>query len=152
MIYFEAPSYAYKACITPSLFLAGGITGCPDWQTDAVNMLQYNGSELVILNPRRKRFPINYPDAAFEQIIWEHSALNYATAILFWFPASETQPIALFELGRWSGRHKKLFVGCSTHYPRARDVEIQLRLECPDLPLYHTLVETVEAVLEWEGI
>ena len=36
------------------LFLAGGITNCPDWQADAIKMLD-DGSDIVVANPRRDR-------------------------------------------------------------------------------------------------
>ena len=41
--------------IVPSvdLFLAGGITNCPDWQADALALL--SNQDITVANPRRKR-------------------------------------------------------------------------------------------------
>src|SRR5439155_6687032 len=38
-----------------SRFLAGGISGCGDWQSRLVGLL--NGLDLVALNPRRDNYP-----------------------------------------------------------------------------------------------
>ncbi len=46
----------------PSLFLAGGITGCPDWQRQLRDKLA--DTPLTLLNPRRANFPIDDPRAA----------------------------------------------------------------------------------------
>jgi hypothetical protein len=35
----------------PAVFLAGGITGCPDWQAELVRMLA--DVPVALLNPRR---------------------------------------------------------------------------------------------------
>lgn len=53
-------------------FLAGGITGCKDWQKQVIDYLenQPDTDNLVIFNPRRENFPINDPSAAEEQIKW----------------------------------------------------------------------------------
>ena len=45
-----------------SLFLAGGVTACPDWQAWMVQRLSASG--LVLLNPRRAHFPIQRSAAA----------------------------------------------------------------------------------------
>jgi Nucleoside 2-deoxyribosyltransferase like len=67
-----------------SLFLAGGITGCPDWQKEILNLLQ--DTPLVIINPRRADFDVNNPSMEQEQIHWEHRHLERAKMISFWFP------------------------------------------------------------------
>jgi hypothetical protein len=132
-----------------SLFLAGGISGCPDWQADVVRLLA--GSDLVLLNPRRGRFPLDDPRAAEAQIVWEHAHLRRADAILFWFPAEALCPIALYELGAWNPRPKRLFVGCHPGYARRQDVVIQTRLERPGLRVADSLAELVGQVLAWRG-
>jgi hypothetical protein len=48
--------------------LAGGITGCPDWQSKLINLLR--NEDIVIFNLRRKNFPIHDPTAVEEQIKW----------------------------------------------------------------------------------
>ena len=66
-----------------SVFLAGGITNCYDWQSEVIAFLQkYNDDfhgrldKLVIYNPRRLTFPIDDPSAAQEQIEWEFKNLE----------------------------------------------------------------------------
>jgi hypothetical protein len=100
----------------PSLFLSGGITGCQPWQRPIADRLM--DLPLTILNPRRANFPINDPDAAVEQIEWEHRHLRRATAVLFWSPPETLCPITLYELGAWSMTSKPLFVGAHPKYQR----------------------------------
>lgn len=91
MRYIEAPTI-YRGN-GRSLFLAGGITGCPDWQSKLIDLLK--NEDVVILNPRRKDFPINDPKAIEKQIVWEYNHLKKANAISFWFPKESICPIAL---------------------------------------------------------
>lgn len=137
MEYIECPD-TYEGDL-PTVFLAGGITDCPDWQQEAVGILAH--TELALLNPRRRDFPIHDPRAAYEQVTWEFEQLNDADVILFWFPASvSVQPIALYELGRHAVRNTRLIVGADSDYSRRRDVEIQLALaRGPGFPIYCTL-------------
>src|SRR5437016_4204315 len=106
MQYVEAPD-EYDGP-GPSLFLAGGITGTFNWQDDVVARLAE--LPLVILNPRRKNFPMNDPAAAEAQIGWEFRHIRRATAVLFWFPPETLCPIALFELGGRTMAPQPLFV------------------------------------------
>lgn len=147
-----------------SLFLAGGITGCNNWQNDAAERLHYKAPNLVLLNPRRENFPIDDPSASEEQIRWEHKHLRLATAILFWFPEETLCPITLFEYGRWlaatnlfTHNHpimmipKKLFVGCSYNYQRRSDVIIQTSLERPTQVVHNTLYDVLKEVEKWNA-
>src|SRR5262245_39813726 len=104
MIARGKPDKALSTCIEPpaeydgpgpSLFLAGGITGCPDWQAETISL--FADLPLVLLNPRRRDFPINDPSAGPSQIEWEHRHLRRADAVLFWFPRETLCPIALYE-------------------------------------------------------
>lgn len=131
----------------PSLFLAGGITGCPDWQRDLLALLVDLG--LVFLNPRRHNFSIDSPALTEEQIVWEFRHLRRAEAILFWFPRETLCPIALYELGAWSMTAKPLFVGAHPDYPRRPDVETQTRLARPDVCLMSSLPELASTVRAW---
>lgn len=132
----------------PWLFLAGGITGCPDWQKQALNTLlgPVGGT---LLSPRREHFDITDPNAAEAQITWEYKMLEASDAIIFWFPKEEIQPIALFELGRWSSvfHTKNVFVGVHPEYKRRQDVEIQMRLERPELIIHYNLDDLCKEVL-----
>ena len=52
---------------SPSLFLAGGITDCPDWQDEAIAMLR--GSPLTVVNPRRPDWPEDDQDGEISRQI-----------------------------------------------------------------------------------
>ncbi len=136
------------------LFLAGGITNCPDWQTEMVNRLTCEEDDLFVLNPRRKNFPINDPKAALEQIKWEYEALMRAHAIVFWFSRGSLNPIVLFEYGKELGRNESmrrpLLVGCDPEYPRKQDVQIQTDLAFPDdMPIRESLEPLISDVRLW---
>jgi len=131
MKYIEAPERYYTGEV--SIFLSGGITDCPDWQHEIVKLLK--DLDIVIFNPRRTYFPIEDPDAAFEQIKWEFEFLDRVDMILFWFSRGSLNPIVLFEYGKWlmntrnKRNYKPIFVGIDPEYERKRDVEIQTELE-----------------------
>jgi hypothetical protein len=130
-----------------SLFLGGGISGCPDWQARMIELL--SGVDLVLLNPRRENYPWNDPAAAHEQIVWEHRHLRRATALLFWFPGETLCPITLYELGAWSMTSKPLFVGTHPDYSRRLDIVIQTGLVRPGVPVVSTLEELAGQVCRW---
>ena len=146
-----APAESAVSAEETSLFLAGGISGCGDWQRDVCSQLA-DVPRLVVFNPRRE----DYADDAAGQILWEWQRLRAAHAISFWFAAETVQPITLFELGRWTadalppgvGR-KRIFVGVHEGYPRKMDVEIQLRYQCPDLEIVHSLPALVGQIRQW---
>jgi hypothetical protein len=142
MTYVEAPT-EYTGT-SPSLFLAGGITGCDDWQSRMTEIL--DPLDLVVLNPRRNDFPIDDPTAAERQIHWEHRHLRRATARLFWFPSATLCPITLYELGAWSMMPGPLFVGVDPAYARRRDVEIQTSLVRPDVRVVRSLPDLAAQV------
>ena len=143
MTYVEAPT-EYVADGRPSVFLAGGISGCDDWQSRMTELLA--DLDLTVLNPRRERFPIDHPTAAEEQIRWEYRHLRRATSRLFWFPPQTLCPITLYELGAWSAMPGPLFVGVDPNYARRRDVEIQTKLARPDVRVVHSLAELAAQV------
>jgi len=151
MNYIEAPKIWNRE--GTGIFLAGGITGCPDWQSDIAAM--FNPLNVTLLNPRRKDFPIHDPTAAEVQIRWEHKHLDDATAILFWFPSETLCPIVLYELGAWSKTQKMIFVGMEPSYLRRQDVEIQTKLARPDVGIVYSLKElamqVAEFVVGWSG-
>ncbi len=146
MKYIEAPNN-YKLGIDEiSVFLAGGITGCPDWQQDMRKLLTQ--TSLTLLNPRRKDFPIGDPEAAYEQVKWEYAALRAADAILFWFPKETLCPIVLYELGAWSMTKKPIFVGTDPEYKRRQDVIIQTLLVRPEVVVWEYLEQLARYVEE----
>jgi hypothetical protein len=146
MIYVEA--LAEYDGPGPSLFLAGGISGTFDWQADVVARLA--DLPLVLLNPRRKNFPIDDPAAAPAQIEWEFRHIRRATAVLFWFPPETLCPVALYELGgRALVREQPLFVGTHPDYQRRLDVEVQLRLARPEVAIASDLESLAGQVRAW---
>jgi hypothetical protein len=165
MIYIEALNELESECdyTWPRVFLAGGITGCPDWQALVVQKLK--DVDIVVFNPRRKNFPINDPMAAKAQIKWEYEHFRKSTCImfLFWFAAETVQPIVLFELGTWSMYNKighghpgrvEIVIGCDPKYPRLTDVIEQIPLLCPGMSVFDNLGDVVikikQHVKNWE--
>ena len=116
----------------PTVFLAGGITNCPEWQDELILQLK-DVESAVLLNPRRKNFPIDDPNAAQEQIAWEFQALEQANIFSMWFSDSDSdQPICMYELGRNVALRKNninsIVIGVEEGYSRSQDVEIQMSL------------------------
>ena len=132
------------------VFMAGGITGCPLWAAELAEMLS-DVDGLVLMNPRRADFPIGDPNAALEQVSWEHDHLRMADAILFWFPCETLCPITLYELGAWSMRRKALWVGVHPDYARRLDVEIQTHLARPDVRIVCSL-EALASQIKGAGV
>ncbi len=104
---------------------------------------------LVLLNPRQVNFPIHDPSAAKKQITWEHTHLQEATAIAFWFPCETLCPIVLYELGAWSMTQKRLFVGVHPEYKRIQDVYIQTSLARPDVHIVTSIEELAQQITRW---
>lgn len=109
------------------LFVAGGISNCPDWQSDVVDM--FSETDLILANPRKYKKVAKIGTEASAQIAWEHLSLSNAETVMFWFPEETLCPITLFELGVQVGSlEKKLFVGTHPNYARRFDVIEQLKL------------------------
>lgn len=145
MRYIECPATLQDH--ETSLFLAGGITGCGDWQQEIVKLL--SDQNITLLNPRRAYFPKDNPKIDEEQIEWEYKHFRKATAVLFWFTPPTLNPITLFELGQWSVASKPLFVGVHPDYARKRDVEIQMGLAKPQVTIYYSLPDLARSVIRW---
>lgn len=126
----------YSKCA--SVFLAGGITDCPNWQQSVIDHIKgtsfwLHRKDLLILNPRRDNFPMDDPSAAEEQIKWEFDALDRADIFSVWFADSASvQPITQYELGRQMALRrsdpKSVVIGVDPKYPRAQDVYVQTEL------------------------
>lgn len=149
MLYVECPDENPFPEST-TLFLAGGITGCQDWQSKMAYLLR--NTELTILNPRRKNFDVSNPSMTEQQIAWEYKHLADANAISFWFEPDQIQPICLFELGRWSMQPKTLFIGCDPNYPRINDVLIQMRLVRPGLQVVNDLRSLAMQIVDYDTL
>jgi hypothetical protein len=142
---WSPPSRTFRPCWTgPAVFMAGGITGCPDFQSQVTAALA--DDHVVLFNPRRSRFDLTDPDATAEQVQWEydhrtHDALAY---MLFWFPAADSpQPIAMLELGDALARADlPIVVGADRGFPRYRDVVLQCRAARPALTVHTDLASS----------
>lgn len=129
-----------------SLFMAGGITGCWNWQTVLLDLIK--DLDILVYNPRRKEW--NPEISSEEQITWEWDALRCASGISFWFSNETLQPITLLELGRWTyDASKKIFIGIDPDYKRREDVEIQMRLQMPGLQIVYSLEELAEQIVSY---
>jgi hypothetical protein len=138
-------------CRRPWVFLAGGISGCSDWQK---LLLQAVGPRLpkdvTVLNPRRANFEVSNR-LLEDQIRWEYFGLESADLVSFWFAPETLNPITLFELGACLNKH--IVVGCDPRYARVDDVVYQLalrrsslRVEIGWLPFVDALVDTINRV------
>jgi len=129
----QAPSGATSKGI--KIFLAGGISNCPNWQVDIINHLikdhrfdKYKKQKITLYNPRCKEIPEEDP-----QTTWEYEKLKESDIIIFWFSTGSLNPITLFEYGSYIKSDKTLVIGCHPTYIRRNAVIIQTRLARPDL-------------------
>jgi hypothetical protein len=144
MIYVEAPEMA-KTDSLPSVFLAGGITGCGDWLNQVVGSLR--NLDIIVYNPRRKNFSVNDSDITEEQIRWEYEHLRKATIISFWFCKETSCPITLYELGCFNMTKKPMVIGMDPIYARRTDVEIQTGLARPEVPIVYSLKDLSKTIV-----
>lgn len=149
---YQAPNKVdwYEVAKRKSIFLAGGITGCGDWQADLIFELEnlndsglFDLGGLVIFNPRRDNFDVMDMEVKIEQIRWEHKCLEKCDICSFFFPASESvQPITLYELGKYMDKDVWV-VGIQNGYLRAEDVKIQLALDGNSCVIYDSYEEAI---------
>lgn len=137
-----------------TVFLAGGITGCKDWQSEVIKELICD--DITIFNPRQEHFDITDTSAADKQIAWEYKRLEQMDVFSMYFCASDSdQPICMYELGRnivhmqnrfpssWENR---IIISVEDGYKRKKDVIVQVGLCAPKLlvacdvePIHHAL-------------
>lgn len=144
----ESPNeiYSTENNLNVKIFLAGGITNCPDWQSYVISELK-DVDYLTIYNPRRKNFPISDPKAAEEQITWEFNHLRDSTIILFWFSQGSLNPIVLYELGMWgNSQDNPILIGVDPKYERKEDVLIQSKLARPEITIFDSLQDIIEEI------
>jgi len=90
----------------PSVFLGGAITGAPDWQASAIEMLSQTFA--TCFNPRRPEGFVGpahpkYHQLYREQVSWEHKYLLAAEVVLFWLPKEAAAITTRFEIGWYFG-------------------------------------------------
>jgi len=138
VVHIQAPTIPDFKSGGSFIFIAGGIGGCPDWQSAFAHLFAetYRGQRRVTLvNPRRATdFEIN-GEFAKEQITWEYHMLRQCSHVLFWFPKEALCPIALYELGVQVAGIRQLgdtlFCGWHPDYQRSFDLHVQLSLAKP---------------------
>ena len=143
----EAPNEVYSIANNGNqkLFLAGGITGCPDWQSVMIDGLK-DVYGLTIYNPRRAFFD---PAATEAQITWEFNHLAMADAVVFWFSRGTLNPIVLLEFGLWGlSNNRPIFIGIDKGYEREQDISIQTALARPELQIYDDLDDIICDIAE----
>jgi hypothetical protein len=149
MEYVECPNNWLRSLGQLAVFLAGGITGCPDWQTEMVRLLSM--TDYTVLNPRRLDFPAGDPGAAEFQVRWEFEHLRKADLISFWFCKETIQPIVLYELGAWSMTDTPIVIGIEPGYARELDVRIQTALVRPaGVPVASTLEDLAREIRDFK--
>jgi len=148
MIRFVTAPEEIKVKQPIKLFLGGGITSCPDWQSEIIEKLIEDSEsknhdylcDVIVYNPRRPYFPMNIKEEAERQITWEYHKLKESDIIAFWFSNGSLNPIVLYELGRWgTSDNKPIVIGMDDDYQRREDVEIQTRLSRPDIKIAYDL-------------
>jgi hypothetical protein len=148
-----APEEEYSLAVQNSykIFLAGGITNCPDWQSEIIELIhqKYATHELnfTLYNPRRPSFPMDKPEEAERQIVWEYQHLKEANEYIFWFSRGSLNPIVLYEYGKWvTSSNKPVIVGVDPDYERKEDVLVQTALARPEINIMSSLNEIVEQI------
>jgi len=131
------------------IFLAGGISKCPDWQAPVAERINRE-TNATIYNPRRDDFDMNaYEDVSKAQIKWEYHALRMSQVNLFWFPCETLCPITLFELGGAIHRLHPggLMVGTHPDYERRFDIIEQSKLAGSPIRVFDNLDELVSETI-----
>ena len=146
-IYIEAPWIVKTPIIGRSIFLAGGITNCWNWQNEAKIKLMESKVFDFVINPRREHFDISDKTQLPIQIEWEYNHLKVSSIVMFWFTADTLQPITLFELGKLIGANKQIYVGCDPKYARRLDVITQLGLSRPDIKVWDSLDAMLDFII-----
>ncbi len=124
-----------------SVFLAGGITNCENWQDKVMKELAFE--DVTVFNPRQVAFDITDKIATIKQITWEYDRLEKMDIFSMYFCGGESdQPICMYELGRNilrmqnrfpSDWEKRIVVSVESDYKRKEDVLVQLKLCAPKL-------------------
>ena len=118
-----------------TVFLAGGISDCPNWQVDVINYLKTHTERryldnLVILNPRGDESQILSFD---EKQIWDFDNLNEADIVSFYFCKDVTQSTSMYELGRHlalyeCGYHDKIVISIENGFKKSNVLNDQCQL------------------------
>ncbi|KAJ4408080.1 hypothetical protein N0V91_003428 [Didymella pomorum] len=140
-----------------SVFLAGSIEmgKAVQWQKQMAATLQ--DLPVTLCNPRRGAWDPNVTksakDAAFkQQVVWELTALEKATIIIFFFDANTVSPVTMMELGLWASSGK-VIVCCDSRFWRAGNIHLVCeRYKVPYVEKFEDLVTAVKERLFNEGL
>ena len=140
-----APEYSRELEDGVNVFLAGGITNCPDWQSPIVDKLK-TLTPINIFNPRRNNWNPTFSeeDECLKQINWEYDHLRISDVVIFWFPKETLCPITLLEYGKFLVSNKRMVVGVHPEYQRKLDIKIQTTLERP----YQEIVHSIDGIFQ----
>lgn len=139
------PIYRINGVVPKSIFLAGSIDmdKAEDWQTRVTKQNYKDKVFQYILNPRRDDWNETWIQSIkhekfFEQVSWEHTAMEISEKIIFYFDPKGQAPITLMELGMFatSGKCK---VVCPDGYWRKGNVEVLCHRH--SIKLFNTLEE-----------
>ena len=164
MIVVTAPHLYIPRHDEITVFLAGGISGCRDWQKETIEHLYRfvgrDDNQVVVYNPRQENFDVSDQSAAADQITWEYQYLNQVDIFSMYFVGGDQiQPICMYELGRYTKPYDDpQVISVETDYVRKNDVIIQVALATRGLttvnatatPYYHAkhIFESIEKVKE----
>lgn len=119
-----------------SVFLAGGITNCKEWQKAVIRELEFE--DISFFNPRQEHFDVSDKNASYNQILWEFERLEKMDIFsMYYCNDNSDQPICMYELGRNISEIKKnysktwehrIIISVEKGYKREQDVFIQTRL------------------------
>lgn len=119
-----------------SVFLAGGITNCKEWQKEVIEELKFE--EISFFNPRQEHFDVSDKNASYKQILWEFERLEKMDIFsMYYCNDNSDQPICMYELGRNIVRmqnrfpsdwEKRIVISVEDGYRRKADVLIQTEL------------------------
>lgn len=129
-----APEYYVPTRDEITVFLAGGITNCENWQKEVIDYLmslpEEKTDKLVIFNPRRDKWPKNSDTEEIRrQINWEADYIRTADIFTMYFTNTEKsdQPICFYELGKYANRINDI-ISYQEGFRRALDVEFQMSI------------------------
>lgn len=154
----------------PLIFLAGPIRGAPNWQDEAVKIINEIDPEMYIVSPRRgirtsiAPYVLHGDETLFErQRAWERYHLEiakYDGAIMFWLPGEIEHDckksygaMTRMELGlviawyKQNLRSIKWCIGSDGKFSELDTIQYDLKIDAPDKKIFPTLEETcAEAV------
>ncbi|WP_123559122.1 hypothetical protein [Kitasatospora cineracea] len=146
MRYIEAPE-PFHPDGRPSLYLAGATVGCPDWQSEAVGLLEDAGFDGTVLNPRPSRNTVTNSYAAWSPFGWQDRNIRRTSVVLFWNPLSHARVQECYQAHLSTAYGGAVVVGCDPADIVQRANRALLVHALPWLAVADTLAGTVSAAL-----